>query len=717
MSNFEVIALELRGYKKHKSLDIQFSEGVTVIRGANYEGKSSVTEAVFYALFGSSAVPGRKEDLVTRGTAPRNFSVLLWFMYKGLEGSVRRTLTTATAVYAGRTVATGHSPVSAWVEEMFGMSQKLVLLLSRSAQGETPLLMTLGAPELNRIIESVSDSKYVDNLIERSTEQAKIASIKLESVGEVPDIDSLTEMREELSLTIDVLGRTKGEQSKLVAFTQLAFEEANTKLKNAVANNTKVQENAKTLSVLNANIATASAVLEKLKETLGTLGELRVAKPLELEISKALKEFETLKQHEAVRAESLERLKREQKEVARLTVSDDVHDLQEAYEASSKVRQELLDKAVSAHATMKDWERQFKLAKQELESASCSSCKRPFNPETLAHAERCFNTLKERETVVKVSYVDSRSEYERQEKLCSSLEAKLPPVGWKEKLRAAEQEVQKVEALLETLPDFSSRQKDTQTKLDNLRFDLRTLTERNSRINDTTTMIANSEALIAKTKKMVSELPDLKEIELPPLWKARDEIAIELDKAKTLLADATYAVKDKTRELNALDVSIASAKVAKDLRDKLQLRQSRFSSFSSWLKKNKAAFLADIWSGLMAQCSEFTASCTDGKVSQVYRDDAGEFSYIEEGESFPLSCASGGQKSIMGVGLRLALASLLPQGCRLVTLDEPSGDLNDEHAAMLTSALKSEGRQVILVTHRDGDEVMADKVITLGEDS
>ena len=75
--------------------------------------------------------------------------------------------------------------------------------------------------------------------------------------------------------------------------------------------------------------------------------------------------------------------------------------------------------------------------------------------------------------------------------------------------------------------------------------------------------------------------------------------------------------------------------------------------------------------------------------------------------------ASGGMASICGVALRMALDHVLAQSVGFVVLDEPSSELNDEHAASLGGALRGQQRQVILVTHREGEEFVSDTVISL----
>ena len=53
--------LHLLNFKKHEELLVDLSEGgLTVIRGPNWAGKSTVLQGIMFALFGPGAVPGKK---------------------------------------------------------------------------------------------------------------------------------------------------------------------------------------------------------------------------------------------------------------------------------------------------------------------------------------------------------------------------------------------------------------------------------------------------------------------------------------------------------------------------------------------------------------------------------------------------------------------------------------------------------------------------------
>ena len=59
--------LTLTCFRKHIDLSVKFTEGIQVIRAANEGGKSTLLEAIGYALFGSKALRTAPGQVVTWG--------------------------------------------------------------------------------------------------------------------------------------------------------------------------------------------------------------------------------------------------------------------------------------------------------------------------------------------------------------------------------------------------------------------------------------------------------------------------------------------------------------------------------------------------------------------------------------------------------------------------------------------------------------------------
>ncbi|MCL7418922.1 MAG: AAA family ATPase, partial [Halalkalicoccus sp.] len=77
--------VRLKNFKPYRDTDLRLERGVTVIHGLNGSGKSSLLEACFFALYGSSALDGTLEDVITNGEEECEIEV--WFTHA--EGSYR----------------------------------------------------------------------------------------------------------------------------------------------------------------------------------------------------------------------------------------------------------------------------------------------------------------------------------------------------------------------------------------------------------------------------------------------------------------------------------------------------------------------------------------------------------------------------------------------------------------------------------------------------
>lgn len=82
--------LSVEHFKPYEDTDLTLSPGVTVIHGLNGSGKSSLLEAMFFALYGTDALEGPTADAVTTGEDTTR--VELAFSHDGKQYSLEREL-------------------------------------------------------------------------------------------------------------------------------------------------------------------------------------------------------------------------------------------------------------------------------------------------------------------------------------------------------------------------------------------------------------------------------------------------------------------------------------------------------------------------------------------------------------------------------------------------------------------------------------------------
>ncbi|MDO8684628.1 MAG: ATP-binding protein, partial [Armatimonadota bacterium] len=93
----QLIELELDNFRQHRHTEIQFEDGVTGVIGGNGAGKTTILEAIAWALYGAAAVRGTNDTIRSRnsdgGAKPQ---VRLVFSLGSHTYTVTRRLDTAS---------------------------------------------------------------------------------------------------------------------------------------------------------------------------------------------------------------------------------------------------------------------------------------------------------------------------------------------------------------------------------------------------------------------------------------------------------------------------------------------------------------------------------------------------------------------------------------------------------------------------------------------
>jgi DNA repair protein SbcC/Rad50 len=179
--------LVLRNFKRFKDEEIRFKDGITGILGNNGTGKSSLVQAVFFALYGVQATGIAADYIVSSFASPKEkCEVRLDFRIGGETYTVLRTFKKgktvthdATFHRNGKLMATGVSQVETEVKRTIGMGpvdfkntiyagQKDLLTLLENTPGKRKewFLRALGIDflkaESEKILKDLIDTKTAD---------------------------------------------------------------------------------------------------------------------------------------------------------------------------------------------------------------------------------------------------------------------------------------------------------------------------------------------------------------------------------------------------------------------------------------------------------------------------------------------------------------------------------------------------------------------------
>lgn len=742
--------LEVSNFKKHEKITLDLSEGLNIVVGPNYAGKSTLLQAILFAIYGVTAVPGGSKSIQRRGTSAQP-KVTLTASYKGSEIELSRTPLSASGFMGGELKASGNTAVASWVEDLIGIPKQLAMSLAYSEQSDTAALLTLGYSKLDETVQQVSKASVIEDIRKRVTASCEPLQLSQDRYARaVENKELLVSQIEEGMLKLPKLKEEEAvlaeECKELGLKLTSAKEEERTCLESlaAVTTGLQVKERLevkllKTSEAISEKKEQLSRLPEGAKETLQEITE----KQATIQASTSLAESKQREAKAAVKEADAELHKALQQKADFISAREALNTHKDSAERVAGKKSYLdsfidnVGKGTGAVIAL-----ELKLERnateindrvESLRNGVCSKCNRPMEGVHLDSIKEELSGLQLTRKKIERELSEVKDTLANYENL--TLKAK-EEISKLERNLLNERELLKMEALQDVQDE----------EIEALRLSLEeanaTLAKRNGELSELLmlsyekeiarlkTIVRNASDLEASLKEFEVQLKDTasqiaditfteadKERTSARLREAKDYVAFcegSLSSRTSLHVLKIRDLEDQERVIKASEVKLEN--LNRDL-EKLASevsRLERLKKFNKWLSDSKAEVLQNIWDSILSVSTDFTEQATDGRVGGMGR--TGEFTFTEQGSDEPLpvsGCASGGQKAIMGTGLKLALSKYVPQGLGFILLDEPTSELNQEHAAMFTGAIKATGVQVVMVSHREADELEADNVVCL----
>jgi DNA repair exonuclease SbcCD ATPase subunit len=745
-------------FKKLGNFSADFTTGLNIIAGDNANGKSTLLEAIGVCFFGVTMASVKKENIPTWGQD--KFSVTNTFQLHGPElytcfrtgntAKLTRTLPDGSV----ELVANGATPVRAKMEELLGLVADDWNLFVQSEQGSSAGILKYGAAALNRKVEafagvelidkvqaeaqrqatvnnSHADAKSVDDEVmkaaeadlQEASEALQLASVNVEAAVqqqeahgsfsvEVPA--SSKEMRKQMDAVVNLsnkitLAETNvGHAQQRVNEAQMRVEGVSLQDGDAIRNDmaglkTQGLELAAAKGVLVEELAVATAAKQKVDETdlaLDTQQQSYTANWAEFDHDAAEVELDAVTEYIATQQKDIER---ESEAVGQAKAKyDNLLSLSDGAVCPTcnraKEDHDPVKLKAEADEAKKWWDNRVAyVAELKAGLVTFQTSRKNLNDKLTAFEDATvkIDAALAAHTAAKEALAPLRALNVIQDELSGAEgqvnEARDSYAAMGEKLKGVEANNTRVVAEQKALTK-------AQDELTALQAGLQTL-------ND------ELEAL--------PEPPTEKELAHAELLEQEYQVARAAwaDKSSSLSAAVTQAksehgfrVKLHAAAQEKLDGLKSSAAASVEH----LVLSKKYTRLVQFLRDRRQQYLKEVWDTITGIASRLVRVASKDTITKIDNVD-GEFMFEEAGIMAPSSSASGAQKAMIGVSLRVGLGRALYGKDALLIFDEPTESCREHNAASLAAMIATSAKQVLMITHRETDQALAENIVNVGE--
>jgi DNA repair exonuclease SbcCD ATPase subunit len=261
----------------------------------------------------------------------------------------------------------------------------------------------------------------------------------------------------------------------------------------------------------------------------------------------------------------------------------------------------------------------------------------------------------------------------------------------------------KLQAQLDSLVDPGDTEEEA---LDALATNKGYFDECTTRLRDTQEYNRNATVATHRRSQLLGSLAALE----PPAAVRKDVASLEVtcESLRDTHAKANASYFSLNQSVQALKSELLPLRSQLDQHQKaLESAQGDFkkiglaSHVSQLMTNSREKFVSDAMAVVFSVASSFVKLSTGGDISDVNFDNG--IRYVEDGRSRPKTAASGSQKTLMGLGMKLGIANLVVSDFNALLLDEATADMDEAISLQCNLAMSSMCEQTISISHRKMD--------------
>lgn len=757
----KLISLKTENFKRLGDFSCSFTDGLNIIAGGNFQGKSTLLKAIKVALFGATAIPGKKEDIPTWGQT--NFSLHLAFQLGTKVYEITRNKSTAKLVlveggeHGDALIANGNTPVSAAVLELLELTDaKDYDLFIQAKQGAIAGVLEYGATALNRKVEEFAGVDLIEKVQQRaqqlSQHLASVAEGKMPADGHLEDAQSrAVDAEGDEFFFVGEVEKAKAALDECVEPTYWQLTRSYDQLRDDLAAAERLLAKLDAAEAAHGSAVTRVDDAQKALAALGEMVDLEQGKEKMAELRgdadallSDIKDMQA-KQTAHVRAAAVVKSAQEAVTAAQAKVAQhqlvDFEDLGPKVEAKQAEWQAAKDEHASALLALRS-------AKELVERLSttdeCPTCHRAYDehdPELRAKELLAANAaLNNAECDVDDAALLANGHKGVLDELVAEHRANVDAVSKlnhaNQALVEAKDALEAAEALLAKAPAADTAElEEYQGMLENKRGDYAVLQAKlkagkdlNDRIIAARDTVTTAEAQLAQAQAKLDEVTALCDAadEQPTdedLEHARRVERTNAESKAEYLAKKGDLQRAYDKEVHTLEMTRITLKQAREalqgvIERTAEAKESasmahKYKLLVQFLRERRQGYLKEVWDVITGVSSALINEASNGDITQVINRE-GDFLYVENGVEVPAVEASGAQAAFLGTGLRIGLTRALYGRDSLLIFDEPTAACTEDNASALSAMLATSAKQTLLITHRENDQVLAQNVINVG---